>query len=207
MYLKPEPLAYELSAPGRCGASLPDLDVPKTALPKGLLREDLPLPELDELTVVRHFTRLSQKNFSIDTEFYPLGSCTMKYNPKANEAAAALPGWRTTHPLAGAEFSQGALELMHRLQGMLTEIGGFAAASLQPAAGAHGELAGVAMIRKWHRDRGDDRRLRMLIPDSAHGTNPATCAMTGFEAVTIPSDAEGGVDMAALEAELDDTVA
>ena len=207
MNLRPEPLAYELSAAGRCGASLPDLDVPETALPRGLLRDDLALPELDELTAVRHFTRLSQKNYSIDTEFYPLGSCTMKYNPKVNEAAAGLPGWRTTHPLAGAAFSQGALELMHRLQVMLAEIGGFEAASLQPAAGAHGELAGVLMIRKWHLDRGDAKRVKMLIPDSAHGTNPATCSMVGFDTVTIPSEAEGGVDLAALEAALDDTVA
>ena len=207
MNLRPEPLAYELSAPGRCGAALPEPDVPETALPEGLLRDDLPLPEIDELTAVRHFTRLSQKNYSIDTEFYPLGSCTMKYNPKANEAAASLPGWRTTHPLAGAEFSQGALELMYRLQAMLVEIGGFKAASLQPAAGAHGELAGVLMIRKWHRDRGDLKRVKMLIPDSAHGTNPATCSMVGFETVTIPSDADGGVDLAALAAALDDTVA
>ena len=207
MNLRPEPLSYELSAPGRCGAALPDLDVPGTALPAGLLRDDLALPEIDELTVVRHFTRLSQKNYSIDTEFYPLGSCTMKYNPKVNEAAAALPGWRTTHPLAGVEFSQGALELMYRLQGMLAEIGGFKAVSLQPAAGAQGELAGVLMIRKWHLDRGDRKRTKMLIPDSAHGTNPATCSMVGFETLTIPSDPEGGVDMAALKAALDDTVA
>ncbi|NLJ46595.1 MAG: aminomethyl-transferring glycine dehydrogenase subunit GcvPB [Treponema sp.] len=207
MNLRPEPLAYELSVPGRCGAALPEPDVPETPFPAGLLRGDLPLPEIDELTAVRHFTRLSQKNYSIDTEFYPLGSCTMKYNPKVNEAAAALPGWRTTHPLAGAEFSQGALELMYRLQAMLAEIGGFKAASLQPAAGAHGELAGVLMIRKWHRDRGDSKRVKMLIPDSAHGTNPATCSMVGFETVTIPSAADGGVDLRALESALDDTVA
>lgn len=207
MNLRPEPLVYELSAAGRRGASLPNLDVAETALPAGLLRDDLALPEIDELTSVRHFTRLSQKNYSIDTEFYPLGSCTMKYNPKANEVAAAFPGWRNAHPLAGAEFSQGALELIYRLQGMLSEIGGFKACSLQPAAGAHGELAGVLMIRKWHLDRGDTKRVKMLIPDSAHGTNPATCSMAGYETVTIPSDSSGGVDLAALAAALDDTVA
>ena len=207
MNLRPEPLVYEISAPGRCGVSLPGTDVPETALPRGMLREDLGLPEIDELSAVRHFTRLSQKNYSIDTEFYPLGSCTMKYNPKVNEAAAAFPGWRNAHPLAGPEFSQGALELIYKLQSMLCEIGGFRAASLQPAAGAHGELSGVLMIRKWHKDRGDGKRVKMLIPDSAHGTNPATCTMAGFQTVTIPSDSSGGVDMAALRAALDDTVA
>lgn len=204
---RPEPLVYELSAAGRQGVSLPRLDVPRTELPAGLSRENLELPEIDELTVVRHFTRLSQKNYSIDTEFYPLGSCTMKYNPKVNEAAAALPGWRNVHPLVGQEFSQGALELIGRLQSMLCEIGGFKVASLQPAAGAHGELSGVLMIRKWHADRGDAKRVKMLIPDSAHGTNPATCTMAGFQTVTIPSDESGGVDMEALKAALDDTVA
>jgi glycine dehydrogenase subunit 2 len=207
MNLIPEPLAYELSSPGRVGVALPKCDVPATALPKAMLRSDLNLPELDELTVVRHFTRLSQKNFSIDTHYYPLGSCTMKYNPKANEVAAALPGWRSTHPLVGDMFSQGAVELMFRLQESLKSIGGFAGVSLQPAAGAQGELAGVFMIRKYHVDRGDTKRTRMLIPDSAHGTNPATCTMAGFETVTIPSDAEGGVDLAALKAACDDRTA
>ena len=207
MNLIPEPLAYELSSPGRVGVALPKCDVPASPLPKAMLREELNLPELDELTVVRHFTRLSQKNFSIDTQYYPLGSCTMKYNPKANEAAAAMPGWRSSHPLVGDAFSQGAVELMFRLQESLKSIGGFAGVSLQPAAGAQGELAGVFMIRKYHVDRGDTKRTRMLIPDSAHGTNPATCTMAGFETVTIPSDAEGGVDLAALKAACDDRVA
>jgi glycine dehydrogenase subunit 2 len=207
MNLIPEPLAYELSSPGRVGVALPKCDVPATPLPTAMLRADLNLPELDELTVVRHFTRLSQKNFSIDTQYYPLGSCTMKYNPKANEAAAALPGWRSAHPLVGDMFSQGAVELMFRLQESLKSIGGFAGVSLQPAAGAQGELAGVFMIRKYHVDRGDTKRTRMLIPDSAHGTNPATCTMAGFETVTIPSDAEGGVDLAALKAACDDRTA
>lgn len=207
MNLIPEPLAYELSSPGRVGVALPKCDVPATPLPKAMLRTELNLPELDELTVVRHFTRLSQKNFSIDTHYYPLGSCTMKYNPKANEAAASLPGWRSTHPLVGDTFSQGAVELMFRLQESLKSIGGFAGVSLQPAAGAQGELAGVFMIRKYHVDRGDTKRTRMLIPDSAHGTNPATCTMAGFETVTIPSDSEGGVDLAALKAACDDRTA
>lgn len=207
MNLKPEPLAFELSSPGRVGVALPKSDVPAAPMPKALLRDELKLPELDELTVVRHFTRLSQKNYSIDTEFYPLGSCTMKYNPKANEAAAALPGWKGSHPLASDRCNQGSIELIWKLQESLKSIGGFEAVSLQPAAGAHGELAGVFMIRAYHLSRGDARRVKMLIPDSAHGTNPASCTMAGLTTVTIPSDADGGVDMAALKAACDDTVA
>jgi len=202
MNLREEPLLFELSSPGRECASLPACDVPATPLPAGLARSGIGLPELDELTLVRHFTRLSQKNYSIDTQFYPLGSCTMKYNPKVNEQAASLPGWRNAHPLAGTEFNQGALELIHSLQEMLCAIGGFAAGSLQPAAGAHGELAGVLIIRAYHESRGDTKRRVILVPDSAHGTNPASCTMAGFQAKTISSDAEGGVDMVALKAAL-----
>ncbi len=202
MNLKPEALVFEISAPGRLAVSLPKGDTPSYPVPANLARAELRLPELDELTVVRHFTRLSQKNFSIDTDFYPLGSCTMKYNPKVNEVTAGLAGFRNTHPLVGEEFSQGALELVYRLQAMLAEIGGFKAVSLQPAAGAHGELAGVFMIRAWHLSRGDTKRTRILIPDSAHGTNPASCTMAGLETLTIPSNAEGGVDMDALKAAL-----
>jgi len=202
MNLKPEPTVFELSSPGRCAVSIPRGDTPSYPLPAALARAGVGLPELDELSVVRHFTRLSQKNYSIDTHFYPLGSCTMKYNPKVNEVAAALPGWCGAHPLAGDEFSQGALELLCKLQEQLAEVGGFEASSLQPAAGAHGELAGVFMIRAYHLSRGDAKRVKMLIPDSAHGTNPASCTMAGFDSVTIPSDAEGGVDMAALKAAL-----
>jgi glycine dehydrogenase subunit 2 len=203
MNLRPEKTVFELSSPGRECASLPDCDVPVSKAPERLLRSELGLPELDELSLVRHFTRLSQKNYSIDTEFYPLGSCTMKYNPKANEAASALPGWRNCHPLAGDEFNQGSLEVVHSLQSWLCEIGGFAAGSLQPAAGAHGELAGVLVIRAYHAARGDDARRVMLVPDSAHGTNPASCAMAGLKVKAIPSDAEGGVDMEALRAALE----
>jgi glycine dehydrogenase subunit 2 len=203
MNLREEPLIFELSSPGRKCVSLPDCDVPETALPGALARDSLGLPEIDELGLVRHFTRLSQKNYSIDTHFYPLGSCTMKYNPKVNEQAASLPGWRNAHPLTGDEFNQGALELIHSLQARLCEIGGFAAGSLQPAAGAQGELAGVLMIRAYHESRGDSRRRVMLVPDSAHGTNPATCAMAGYQAKALASDAEGGVDLAALRAALE----
>jgi len=200
MNLKPEKLVFELGAPGRMAVALPKGDTPSYPLPPGLARPELKFPELDELTVVRHFTRLSQKNYSIDTDFYPLGSCTMKYNPKVNEVAAALPGFAKTHPLVGDEFSQGSLELLYRAQAMLAEIGGFKAVSLQPAAGAHGELAGVFMIRAYHLSRGDVKRTKMLIPDSAHGTNPASCTMAGLETVTIASNAEGGIDMDALKA-------
>jgi glycine dehydrogenase subunit 2 len=199
---QPEKSIYALSSPGRTAAALPALDTPSYAIPDALRRAELRLPEVDELTVVRHFTRLSQKNYSIDTNFYPLGSCTMKYNPKVNEVAAALPGWCNTHPLVGEEFSQGALELVFRLQNMLAEIGGFKAVSIQPAAGAHGEFSGVLMIRAYHLSRGDAKRTKMLIPDSAHGTNPASCAMAGLDVLPLPSNEEGGVDMDALKAAL-----
>jgi glycine dehydrogenase subunit 2 len=203
MNLVPEKLLHEMSSPGRIAVSLPACDVPETPVPAGLRRGDLRLPELDELSVVRHFTRLSQKNYSIDTHFYPLGSCTMKYNPQVNELVANLHGWRDTHPLIGDEFSQGALELIYKLQEGLREIGGFAAASLQPAAGAHGELAGVFIMRAYHVARGEARRTKILIPDSAHGTNPATCTMAGMTTIPLPSDAEGGVDLHALQVALD----
>ncbi len=207
MNLVHEPLVFELTSPGLIGCALPASDVPKAPLPKGLERESLALPELDELTVVRHFTRLSQKNYSIDTHFYPLGSCTMKYNPKANEVAAGMAGWRNSHPLAGDVLSQGSLELIWRLQKSLAEIGGFDAVSLQPAAGAHGELSGVLMIRDYLRAKGQGQRVKMLIPDSAHGTNPASCTMAGFTTQTIPSGRDGNIDLKALAAALDDTVA
>jgi glycine dehydrogenase subunit 2 len=207
MAMSTEPLLSEMGAPGRLGASLPELDVPETPVPEGLLRTALRLPEITELEAVRHFTRLSRLNYSIDTNFYPLGSCTMKYNPKVNEDAANLAGFTDCHPLIPEDLAQGSIELMFGLQEMLKAVSGFDAVSLQPAAGAHGELTGVYMIRAWHESRKDAKRKRMLIPDSAHGTNPASVAMAGFEAVTIPSSADGGVDLAALKAACDDTVA
>jgi len=203
----PEPLIYELSTPGRPGVPLPTPDVPLAELPPGLTRKDLPLPELSELDVVRHFVRLSQLNHAIDVGFYPLGSCTMKYNPKVNEDAARLPGFALTHPLQPVETVQGNLHLMFSLQEWLKEIGGFAGVSLQPAAGAHGELTGILIIRAYHRDRGDARRTKILIPNSAHGTNPASTAMAGMQVVELPSDERGNIDLAALEAVCDDTVA
>lgn len=207
MNLVPEPLAYELTSAGRQGVALPKLDVPATPVPANLARPSLNLPELDELTVVRHFTRLSQKNFAIDTQYYPLGSCTMKYNPKANEAAAAQPGWKGSHPLLGEKYSQGSIELIWRLQESLKAIGGFTGVSLQPAAGAHGELAGVFMIRAYHLAKGHPERVKMLIPDSAHGTNPASCTMAGLSTVTLPSAPDGGIDLELLKKECDGTVA
>ena len=202
-----EPLIYDLSAPGRPGVQLPSPDVPLTELPAGMTRSDLPLPELSELDVVRHFVRLSQLNHAIDVGFYPLGSCTMKYNPKVNEDAARLPGFALTHPLQPVETVQGNLHLMFSLQEWLKEIGGFAGVSLQPAAGAHGELTGILIIRAYHRDRGDDRRMKILTPASAHGPNPASTAMAGMQVIQLPSDERGNIDLGALEAACDDTVA
>jgi glycine dehydrogenase subunit 2 len=206
MWLRAEPLIFELSSPGRAAFTLPELDVPAAALPDGYVRGELNLPEVSELEFVRHFTHLSQKNYSIDTVFYPLGSCTMKYNPKVHEKAAAIEGLSQVHPLQPADTVQGSLELMYNLQEALKEISGFAGISLQPAAGAHGEFAGVLIMRAYHQSRGDSQRLKVLIPDSAHGTNPATSAMSGFNVVQIPSDGRGNVDMEALKAQCDDTV-
>ncbi|MFZ3078273.1 MAG: aminomethyl-transferring glycine dehydrogenase subunit GcvPB [Bellilinea sp.] len=202
-----EPTIYELSSSGRIGVRFPEPDVPLAALPAGLERESLPLPELSELDVVRHFTHLSQLNYSIDGGYYPLGSCTMKYNPKINEDIARLPGFAFTHPLQPAETVQGNLALMYELQEYLKEISGFAAVSLQPAAGAHGEFTGVMIIKAYHDAMGHTNRTKMLIPDSAHGTNPATSAMRGFEVVGVPSDSRGNVDLKALKELCDDTVA
>jgi glycine dehydrogenase subunit 2 len=171
-----------------------------------LLRAELRLPEVGELDTIRHFTHLAQRNFSIDSVFYPLGSCTMKYNPRVNEDVARLPGIAHVHPLQPDETVQGALRIMFELQQLLTSITGFAAATLQPAAGAQGELAGMLMMRAYHLSRGDAKRRKVLVPDSAHGTNPATAAMCGFLSVSIPSDANGDIDLSKLEAELDESV-
>jgi glycine dehydrogenase subunit 2 len=202
-----EPTIYDISAPGRRGVLLPDVDVPETPLPTELLRTELNLPEVSELQVIRHFVNLSKLNYAIDTGFYPLGSCTMKYNPKINEDAARLPGFGQLHPLTDDEGSQGALALMYQLQEWLAEISGFKAVSLAPAAGAQGELAGILMIRKYHLDRGDNKRTKILVPNSAHGTNPATVSMAGLQAVELPSDENGDVDLKALRSACDDTVA
>jgi len=202
-----EPLIYDLSASGRLGVSLPEPDVPLAPLPAGLTRDVLPLPEVSEIDVVRHFVRLSQLNYGIDTGFYPLGSCTMKYNPKINEDVARLSGFAHTHPLQDPTTVQGNLALMYSLQEWLKEIGGFAGVGLQPAAGAHGELTGILILRAYHRGRGDTKRTKILIPDSAHGTNPASTAMAGMQVVELRSDARGNIDLESLRAACDETVA
>lgn len=191
-------LIFEKSRPGRKAGSIPVCDVPEVILDqvidKRLLREDVDLPEVAEVDLIRHYTTLSRRNFGVDVGFYPLGSCTMKYNPKINEDVARLPGFTALHPLAPAEFAQGSLRLMFELQLFLSEIFGMDDFTLQPAAGAHGELTGVMMMKKYFEARGD-HRLRILIPDAAHGTNPASGALCGFQTVTVRSNAEGGVDI------------
>src|SRR5512147_1426302 len=202
-----EPTIFDLSSPGRTGVTMPASDVPETALPPAeLLRSELPLPELAEVDVVRHYMHLSKFNYSVDGGYYPLGSCTMKYNPKINEDTCRLPGYLYTHPLQPIETVQGNLALMYQLQEWLKEISGFAGVTLQPAAGAHGEFTGVLIMRAYHQSRGDAKRTKMLIPDSAHGTNPASSAMTGLTVVQIPSDPHGNVDLDALKAACDETV-
>jgi glycine dehydrogenase subunit 2 len=202
-----EPLLFELDAPGSGTVRLPEIDVPLAPLPEGHVRADLPLPEVSEVGLVRHFTRLSQLNMSVDTNFYPLGSCTMKYNPKVNDKAARLPGFAQLHPYQDESTVQGALRLMYELQTYLAEIAGLPAVTLQPAAGAHGELTGVMIIWAYHHSQNDTRRTRILVPDSAHGTNPATAAMCGYTVTTIRSDPRGNIDIAELESQMDDTVA
>lgn len=198
---------FELSSPGRQGVRFPKPDVPTTEIPKEFLRKELPLPEVSENEVIRHFTNISQLNHSVDNGFYPLGSCTMKYNPKINEETARLSGFAKIHPLQPAITTQGALGLMHETQEWIKEISGFDAVSLQPAAGAHGELTGVLIIRAYHRAQNDTKRVKMLVPDSAHGTNPASSAMSGMKIVELPSDERGNIDLEALKAECDDTLA
>jgi glycine dehydrogenase subunit 2 len=202
-----EPILYEMSKAGRTATTLPALDVPEAELPPAdMLRDGLELPEVSELDLVRHYVRLSQLNWAIDIGFYPLGSCTMKYNPKVNEAAARLPGFARTHPYQDVHTVQGNLILMYELQEMLKEIGGFAGVTLQPSAGAHGELTGALIMRACHVDRGDLQRTKILVPDSAHGTNPATTTMSGLEVIEVPSDARGNVDLEALRSVCGETV-
>jgi glycine dehydrogenase subunit 2 len=206
-----EPLIFESGAPGREGASLRRSDVPEvdpaSVLPARLLRRAAaPFPELSEPEVVRHFTKLSGWNLSIDQTFYPLGSCTMKYNPRVNEWAAAQKGFARLHPLAPAEAAQGALELMYRLERMLAELCGMARVTLQPSAGAQGELTGISLIRAYHRSRGDARSV-VLIPDTAHGTNPASCSLNGYSVRQVHSDARGVLDPASVAEAMDEQVA
>lgn len=201
-------LLMERSRPGREGAALPESDVPPQPMPDAsMLRDDLELPEVAEGEVVRYFTHLSQLNFSVDTNFYPLGSCTMKYNPKVNEAVAALPGFALAHPAQPERQTQGALEALFRLQTFLQEISGLPASSLAPLAGAQGELAGVLTLRAALESRGEGSRRKMLIPDTAHGTNPASAAMAGFQVIHVPSDSGGDIDLDAVRAEADGDLA
>ena len=198
------PTLFERSRPGRGGGKIPH--PPKDALsriPADQLRTDGPhLPEVAEPELTRHYVNLSQLNYGVDTGFYPLGSCTMKFNPKVNEWAARLAGFAELHPFAPDELAQGTLQLLWELEQALAEIGGMRAVTLQPAAGAQGELTGILMVRAYHRSRGDLDRTEVLVPDSAHGTNPATASMAGFKTVSIPSAPDGGVDLAAFRAAL-----
>jgi len=200
-----EKLLFEQSREGRVGYSLAKLDVP-VALPDGALCRDeiTDFPELSEVDVIRHYTRLSTWNYGVDSGFYPLGSCTMKYNPKVNEAAARLPGFAEIHPQTPEALNQGALELMYTLQNNLAEVSGFQEVTLQPAAGAQGEFVGMLMIRAWHEARGQKRN-KVIIPDTAHGTNPASAALCGYEVITVASD--GVISKESIAAVMDDDVA
>ncbi len=202
-----EPLLFELSTPGHHNDYLCALDVP-TAPFDFAPRADLPLPQLDEHSVVRHYTRLSQQNFSIDTHFYPLGSCTMKYNPKVNDLVASMPGFASVHPLQPEATVQGWLQVLYEAQIALARIAGLDAATVQPLAGAQGEFCGLLMIRGFHRSRGEGTsRTRIVVPDSAHGTNPASAARCGFEVAQVPSGPDGCVDLEAMEKALGADVA
>ncbi len=206
-----EPLVFEQGAPERIAFSLPQSDMPEKPpedlLPGGYVRQEIQgLPEMSEVDVVRHYTRLSQWNYAVDLGFYPLGSCTMKYNPKVNEDLAALVGFTHTHPYQGNTKSQGILRLMYELQAMLAEIVGLDAVSLQPSAGAHGELTGMLMIRAYHADMGSPRK-KVIIPDSAHGTNPASSALCDYQAVSLKSDSRGLISPDVLAKAMDEDVA
>ena len=205
-------LIFELSKPGRTAYRLPENDVEEVALeeliPEEYLNKDeLNLPEVSEVDIVRHYTNLSNKNFGVDTGFYPLGSCTMKYNPKINEDVARLDGFVNIHPLQPEETVQGALRLMYEIDKALCEISGMDKMTLHPAAGAHGELTGLTLIKAYHENRGDTKRTKIIVPDSAHGTNPASAVMAGFDTVEIKSTEEGLVDLESLKAVLDDEIA
>ncbi|MEN1760548.1 aminomethyl-transferring glycine dehydrogenase subunit GcvPB [Anoxynatronum sibiricum] len=205
-------LLCDITKPGRTGYRLPpdelkDMEV-EQGIPAGMLRQDEPaLPEVSEVDVIRHFVNLSQKNFAIDKGFYPLGSCTMKYNPKINEDMAALPGFANLHPYQPEETVQGALQLMYELDEMLAEITGMERVTLQPAAGAHGEMTGLMIMKAYHESRDDHKRTKIIVPDSAHGTNPSSAQVVGFDVVEIKSDKDGNVDLESLKAALSDEVA
>lgn len=203
-------LIFEKSRPGRSAASIAEPDVPpvqpESVISPELLREEIDLPEVAEVDLVRHFTALSRRNFGVDVGFYPLGSCTMKYNPKLNEEVAGMAGYTSLHPCVPDKFAQGSMQLMYELRQYLSEIFGMADFTLQPAAGAHGELTGVMMIKK-HFEKLGQKRARILIPDAAHGTNPASGALCGFQTVTVRSNKEGGVDIDDLRRLMDEDTA
>lgn len=203
-------LIFELSSRGRRGYRLPRLDTEEVDLKSYLgeyYREDLNFPEVSQQDVVRHYTRLSQLNYAIDTTMVPLGSCTMKYNPRINEELASFEGFLNVHPMVPEEHAQGTLKLMYELKEILKEIGGFREVSLQPAAGAHGELLGLLMILSYHRDRGNLHKRKVLVPDTSHGTNPATAALCGFEVITVRSNEKGELDWDDFNKKLSDDVA
>jgi len=207
-----EELIFEQGAPGRTGISLPAIDVPEEEIerliPPEYLRRNSPgLPEVSEVEAVRHFTRLSRRNYGVDNGFYPLGSCTMKYNPKVNEDVARLGGFARVHPYQSEDTVQGCLELLYNMDRYLSELTGMARVSLQPAAGAHGELAGLMMIKAYHDHRGEGHRSRIIVPDSSHGTNPASARMTGLEIVEIKSGKNGRLDLDDLKKTVDGRVA
>ncbi len=206
-----EPLIFLRSEIGRSGCSIPEDDLQDVSIPpvdSSLLREDIPgMPEVCELDMVRHYSRLSQWNYSVDLGMYPLGSCTMKYNPKINEEIAALDGFAQLHPHSPIHLSQGALQLMYELAQYLKEISGLAAVSLQPSAGAQGELTGMLIIKAYHLKNGDTHRVNVLIPDSAHGTNPASCVLAGLKAIEIKSGPDGRLDPEAIKPYLNDSLA
>lgn len=198
-----QPLLFELGKPGRKAIDLPACDVPlaENLMPAKYLRTaKAALPEISQLELMRHYTQLSNRNFGVDTGFYPLGSCTMKYNPKVNEDVARYPGLALLHPLQSEDTVQGAMEVLFKMEESLAEIAGMAGVTLQPVAGAHGELTGLKLIRAYHRDRGDLARTKVIVPDSAHGTNPASAAMCGMDAVEIKSEEDGSIDLEALKA-------
>lgn len=201
-----EPLLWEKSKKGRCGFSIPRRDVDSFPIDDNVAGNGPDFPDLSEVDVVRHYTRLSQWNFGVDTGMYPLGSCTMKYNPKTNERQAGLPGFAGAHPLLPASLTQGALKLMLELEGFLAEITGMDAVTLQPAAGAHGELAGMLLIWAFHKDKGQSRS-KIIVPDTAHGTNPASAALCGFRSVPVKSNEQGVLSVEAVAEIMDEETA
>jgi len=210
--MKEKALVFEISRPGRKAYSLPKCDVPEEKIdeliPRDFLRTVSPkLPEVSELDAVRHFTQLSQRNHGVDSGFYPLGSCTMKYNPKVNEAVSRMDGFTKTHPYQPDNTVQGSLELMYLMDQMLSEITGMDRVTLQPAAGAHGEMTGLMVIKAYHNHRGDTKRTKIIIPDAAHGTNPASAAVAGFDVIEVKSNERGGVDVEALKGLVSDEIA